>query len=232
QNKVAVITGAAGDLGKAVVRQFIEHKAIVCALDYKIGRLKNSTVKPKNNKNFYGFEEVDVTDRSAMLELAQEIQRQVGVVDILVNTVGGFTSGEMVHELSSQTWRYMMDLNVQSLLNAAAAFVPGMVNKGYGKVIAIGARASMVGSAKNGVYAAAKAALLRFTESMAAELKPMNIQVNCVLPGTIDTLQNRQDMPNADYSKWVTPEQVANVILFLASAESDGISGAAIPVFG
>jgi NAD(P)-dependent dehydrogenase (short-subunit alcohol dehydrogenase family) len=88
------------------------------------------------------------------------------------------------------------------------------------------------GSARMGAYAAAKAAVLRLTESMSAELKSANIQVNCVLPGTIDSPQNRQAMPDADISKWVTPEQVAQAILFLSSPEADAITGAALPVYG
>jgi len=139
---------------------------------------------------------------------------------------------ETVYEMSSITWQKMMNLNVQSFLNTSAAFVPGMVEMGHGKIISIGSKSSLQGGAKTGAYAAAKGALLRLTESMAAELKPHDIQVNCVLPSTIDTQENRQSMPSADFSNWVKPDEIAQVILYLSSPMSDVITGAAVPVFG
>jgi len=103
---------------------------------------------------------------------------------------------------------------------------------GHGKIISIGSKSSLQGGGKIGAYAAAKSALLRLTESMAAELKPHDIQVNCVLPSIIDTPENRQSMPSADFSKWVKPEEIAQVILYLSSSMSGVITGAAVPVFG
>lgn len=232
ENKIVVVTGAAGNLGKAVIAKFLENNAIVCGLDHKAGRLHAFISESDSNQRLYAFENVDVTDRHAMQELGDRVKAQVGVADILVDTVGGFTYGDRVHELSEAAWTKMFNLNVQSFLNTTSVFVPGMISKGSGKVVAVGARASLAGRAKSGAYAAAKGALLRLTESMAEELKTVGIQVNCVLPGTIDTPENRKDMPNADFSKWVTPDQVAEVILFLASEKASGVTGAAIPIFG
>jgi NAD(P)-dependent dehydrogenase (short-subunit alcohol dehydrogenase family) len=107
-----------------------------------------------------------------------------------------------------------------------------MIEKRRGKVISIGAKAALRGGASTGAYAAAKAALLRLTESMSEELKKHNIQVNCVLPSTIDTPENRQDMPNSDFSKWVSPDSLADVILFLSSPAANAITGVSIPVYG
>jgi NAD(P)-dependent dehydrogenase (short-subunit alcohol dehydrogenase family) len=204
----------------------------VCGLDHKSGRL-NAIVDDNNAKGrFIPFDNIDVADRDAMKDVAQRIKDEVGFVQVVVNTVGGFSYGEAVHEISPTTWQKMMNLNVHSLLNSAAAFVPGMIEQGQGKFIAVGSKASLAGGGKTGAYAAAKGAVLRLIESMSAELKSKNIQANCVLPGTIDTPENRREMPNADTSKWVTPEQVAQVIQFLASPEADGITGAALPIFG
>lgn len=232
KDQVIVVTGAAGNLGRAVAKAFLEAGGTVCALDHRAGRLASLFPEDDRQGILQIYEQVDVTDRAGMVALGQRIRGEVGTVDVLVNTVGGFTMGERVDEISAKTWRSMMDLNVTSLLNAAAAFVPDMMTAGHGKVVLVGSGASLKGGAKMGAYAAAKSAVLRLTESMAAELKASNIQANCVLPGTIDTPENRQAMPGADVSKWVTPKQVAQAILFLASPAADGITGTALPVTG
>ncbi|MDY6868280.1 MAG: SDR family NAD(P)-dependent oxidoreductase [Chloroflexota bacterium] len=229
---IVLVTGAAGNLGRAVVNAFLVTGATVCALDHRQGRLQGSKGFSNTSGELHLFENVDVTNRQAVWELSEKVQAQVGKVNVLVNTVGGFTYGEMVHELSSETWEQMMSLNVRSFLNIAHAFIPGMQQEHKGKVVSVGSRSSFKGNAKTGAYAAAKSALLRLTESMAAELMPVNIQVNCVLPGTIDTPENREAMPNADFEKWVAPEAIAQVILFLSSPAADAISGTAIPIYG
>lgn len=231
-DKVIVVTGGAGNLGQAVVKGFLESNGTVCGLDHKIGRLHQFKTSKDSAGSFYAFDEVDVTDKANMLSLGEKIKFEVGVVNVLVNTVGGFSIGEPVYGISGAIWQRMMNLNVTSFLNAAAAFVPSMIESGEGKVISIGAKAALQGMANGGAYSAAKAALLRLTESMAGELKQHNIQVNSVVPGIVDTPENRNDMPNADFDKWVRPEEVTEAILFLASSSADGISGAALPVYG
>jgi NAD(P)-dependent dehydrogenase (short-subunit alcohol dehydrogenase family) len=228
--KVIVVTGAAGNLGRAVADAFLVAGGTVCGLDHRQGRLAEMFTKQSENLHIY--ENVDLTDRQALIALAEQIEAEVGNVDVLVNTVGGFTMGERVDQISAETWDRIMNINVISLLNAAAAFVPGMLAAGQGKVVSVGSGAALKGGAKMGAYAAAKAAVLRLTESMAAELKGNHIQANCILPGTIDTPENRQAMPNADFDKWVTPEQVAQVILFLSSPAADAVTGTAVPITG
>jgi NAD(P)-dependent dehydrogenase (short-subunit alcohol dehydrogenase family) len=131
-----------------------------------------------------------------------------------------------------ETWDLMLDLNLRTTLVAARAVIPTMLAQHYGKIITIAARAAIVGAANMAAYAAAKAAVLRLTESLSAEVKHAGINVNCVLPGTLDTAQNRQERPDADFSKWVTPEAVAWVILFLASDAARAVHGAAVPAYG
>jgi NAD(P)-dependent dehydrogenase (short-subunit alcohol dehydrogenase family) len=229
-DKVIVVTGAAGNLGGAVVDAFLAAGGTVCGLDHRQGRLAEMFSLQAGNLHIY--ENVDLTDREALIVLGEQIKAEVGQVNVLVNTVGGFTMGERVDQISAETWERMMTINVISFLNAAAAFVPGMIAAGKGKVVTVGSGAALKGGVKMGAYAATKAAVLRLTESMAGELKDNNIQANCILPGTIDTAENRQAMPNADFSKWVTPEQVAQVILFLSSPAANVVSGAAVPITG
>lgn len=228
--KVIVVAGSAGNLGQAVVTSFLEAGGTVCALDHRRGRL--AEIYPPENGQLHFYEGVDSADRSAMIAVDKKIQTEVGPVNVLVNTVGGFAMGERVDQITAVTWQHMMNLNVHSFLNASAAFVPAMMAAGQGKVVAVGAGAALKGGAKMGAYSAAKSALLRLVESMAAELKSSHIQVNCILPGTIDTPENRQAMPDADFDKWVKPEQIAQAIMFLASPASDAITGAALPVSG
>jgi NAD(P)-dependent dehydrogenase (short-subunit alcohol dehydrogenase family) len=178
------------------------------------------------------FENIDLSQPAVVSLLKAAVHERVGPMDIVVHTVGGFTYGEKVYELSPETWQKMLDINVTAFLNLAKAFVPDLVKKGKGKVITVGAKSALKGGAKMGAYGATKAALLRLTESLAAELAPEGVQVNCVLPGTIDTPNNRAEMPKADFSKWVPTEKIAETILFLASPEADAITGAAIPVYG
>jgi len=230
--KIVVVAGAAGNLGKAVVRAILKADGIVIGIDHRKDRMEEIFQFTSDKAQFYPRENVDVTNTEAVLGLSEEIFSSFGKVDVLVNTVGAFSMDSGVHDFDRKTFQRMMGLNVYSFLNLSKAFVPQMIKKGYGKVISIGAKASLKGSAKMGAYAASKAALLRLNESLASELKSKNIQVNCILPGTLDTPQNRMNMPNADYSKWVSPDEVADVILFLASPNSDAVSGAAIPVFG
>lgn len=232
KGKLVVVTGAAGNLGKAVVEAFLKSGAIVFGIDRLKGRMDTFSRTVSSADKFFPMEEIDVTDIDAVMSLADEIQQNHGEIDVLVNTVGAFTTDAGIFKLDRKTFQRMMGLNVYSFLNVTKAFVPHLLKKGSGKVISIGAKAALKGSAKMGAYAASKAALLRITESLAAELKSENIQVNCILPGTIDTPENRQDMPNADFSEWVSPEKIAEVILFLASSMSDEITGALIPVYG
>jgi NAD(P)-dependent dehydrogenase (short-subunit alcohol dehydrogenase family) len=232
RGKLVVVTGAAGNLGKAVVKEFLESGAIVFGLDHSKGRLDAYSQMPAYEGQFFTMEEVDVTDIDVIMSLAEEIKQNHGGIDILVNTVGGFTTDAGIHELDPKSFQRMMGLNVYSFLNVTKGFVPHMIKKKGGKVVCVGAKAGLKASANMGAYAASKAALMRLSESLAAELKPFNIQVNCVLPGIIDTPQNRKSMPKADFSAWVPPKKIAAVILFLASSKSDAITGGLIPVYG
>jgi NAD(P)-dependent dehydrogenase (short-subunit alcohol dehydrogenase family) len=140
--------------------------------------------------------------------------------------------GKPVHETADETWKFLFDINVRTVVQTARAVVPRMLASGGGKIVNIGAYAAQKGGADMGAYAASKSAVIRLTESMAAELRAKNINVNCVLPTVIDTPENRAAMPKADPNRWVAPQDLASVIVFLASDASRAMHGAAVPVTG
>ena len=175
---------------------------------------------------------VDLTDAKAVQGTVAQALDLFGRVDVLVNTAGGWRGGAKVHETDLDTLAFLVSLNVRTMLVASKAVIPHMLERGRGRIVNVGARAGLKGTARSGVYAAAKSAVIRLTESMAAELGREGIGVNCVLPSTIDTPQNREAMPKADPSRWVEPEAIADVILFLSSDRARAVQGATIPVYG
>ncbi len=230
--RVALVTGAGGNLGRAVANAFRVAGAKTVLVDRDAKRLRQ--IFPELQSSSEHMLAVG-TDLMAPGELDGVVARAVelfGRLDVLVNTVGGFRAGQPLHETPMETWDLLLDLNLRTTLVAARAVIPTMLAQRYGKIITIAARAAMAGAANMAAYTAAKAAVLRLTESLAAEVKQAGINVNCVLPGTLDTPQNRQERPDADFSKWVTPEAVACVILFLASDAARAIHGASVPVYG
>ena len=228
--KIVVVTGAAGNLGRAVVKAFLEQGATVFGLDYKSGRMADLQPQEESAGMFFPMDNIDVTDQTLVDDAAVKVHQLAGKADILINCLGGFTYGEPVYQMSPETWEWMMSINVGSFLNLTRTFMPDLLEKGSGKVVAVGAGASQKGGVKIGAYSAAKSALLRLVESLAGEVSRKGIQVNCVLPRTIDTPQNRAEMPNADRSTWVSPEELADVILCLSSPSAAHINGVALPI--
>jgi NAD(P)-dependent dehydrogenase (short-subunit alcohol dehydrogenase family) len=129
-------------------------------------------------------------------------------------------------------WDFLFGVNLRTTLLCCRAVIPQMLRQGGGIIVNVASRDGLAGSAGYSAYSASKSAVLRLTESLAAELKNSNINVNCIMPGTIDTPQNRKAIPNGDFSKWVEPEAIAEVILFLISNAARAINGAALPVYG
>ncbi len=229
--KVVIVTGAAGALGSAVANHFKTGGARVAHLDYSLELLEKTFPACNEDKdNLYMA--ADLTDRDSTAAAIENIANTMGGIDILANIAGGFLMGEKVHETSDKTWDFLFNLNTRSIINTTAAAVPMMLKKGSGKIVNISAGAAKEGLALMGPYIASKSAVWRLTESMAQELREQNINVNCIMPGIIDTERNRQDMPDADFFKWVPPEEIAKVIGFLSSDNAAMVHGAAIPVFG
>ncbi len=215
--KRVAVTGAEGNLGRAVAAAFRRAGARLVLIDI----VEAAAAGAERHT-------VDLTDREATA-LAFEA---IGAVDVLCNIAGGFDMGVAVHETPDSMWDRLFDLNARTLLNAVRAAVPAMVAAGGGAIVNVGAGAALAGRADMGAYCASKSVVVRLTESMAAELKAKGINVNCVLPSIIDTPENRAAMPNADFGDWVAPDALADVIRFLASDAARAIHGAALPVSG
>jgi NAD(P)-dependent dehydrogenase (short-subunit alcohol dehydrogenase family) len=220
-NQVVALTGANGNLGRAVAQAALAQGARVALLDVAAGADLAASAPERASVH-----QVNLLDAEA----TRACFAAIGRVDVLCNIAGGFSMGDPVHATSEEVWTRMLDLNVRTLLNSVRAAVPGMIERRRGKIVNVGATGGVSGQAGMGAYSAAKSAVIRITESMAAELKRKGINVNCVLPSIIDTPQNRAAMPNADPSQWVAPADLANVILFLASDEARAVHGAALPV--
>ena len=229
-NKVVLVTGAAGNLGQAVAQTLISSGARCVLADRSRDRLAALYLSPSESVLLAG--DTDFTDEAAVSRMVDSALKRFGRIDGLVNTIGGFTGGKPVHEDDLAGWDRMMAINLRTTLLSCRAVIPAMIRQGGGRIVNVGARAALGGVAGLGAYVAAKSAVIRLSETLAAELKDKAITVNCVLPGTIDTPENRRDMPKADFSRWVPPSDIAEVIVFLVSDASRAVSGASIPVYG
>lgn len=231
QDKVVVITGAAGNLGQAVAGAFASRGAGLALLDISDEGLAATRDQLPQETQVLTLK-TNLLEADSVAETINKVMEAYGRIDVLANIAGGFTMGPPLHETPDRDWDFMMGLNARSVFHMARAVIPHMLTQGSGRIVSVSARAAREGKAKMGPYCASKAAVITLTETLAAEHKHAGINCNCILPGTIDTPQNRADMPDADYSKWVPPEALADVVVFLASDAARCVTGAAIPVYG
>jgi NAD(P)-dependent dehydrogenase (short-subunit alcohol dehydrogenase family) len=223
EGKVIVVTGALGALGKVVAAAALARGARVAGVDHAA-----SQVAATPDRIELGG--VDLTDAAQAKKAIDGAASHFGKCDALINIAGGF-SFETVAEGDPKTWQRMYALNLLTALNASQSAIPHLVASGSGRIVNIGAIGALQAGSGMGAYAASKAGVHRLTEALAAEWKG-KITVNAVLPSIIDTPANRASMPNADFAKWVTPEELANVILFLAGDAASAVTGALLPVSG
>jgi 3-oxoacyl-[acyl-carrier protein] reductase len=221
--KIIVITGASGALGQVVLERAVKSGATIAAIDH-------SARTPASTPDRLQIGGVDLSDAAQADAAIAAVVKQFGKIDVLINIAGAFTF-ENIADGNNKSWETMHRLNLLTALNASRAAIPHLTSSKAGRIINIGAMGALQAGAGMGPYAASKAGVHRLTETLAAELKG-KVTVNAVLPSTIDTVANRRDMPNADFSKWVTPDELASVILFLASDAASALTGALLPVSG
>jgi NAD(P)-dependent dehydrogenase (short-subunit alcohol dehydrogenase family) len=227
--KVIMVTGAAGNLGRAVVARFAREDARLVLVDRDQARLDQLAAETNVDSLPAA---VELTQPAAVAELIKRAEERFGHIDILAHTVGGYEAGKPVHEADSAVFERMLALNFWPVVITCGAVAKHMLEHGVaGAIVVVLARAALKGSKDHSAYTASKAAAQRIVESMAAELRDHGINVNGVLPSTIDTPANREAMPNADFSKWVKPADVANAIAFLASPAARAIHGVSLEVY-
>ena len=232
KDRVVVVSGAAGNLGGVVSHAVVSSGAKTGLLDRRPGRLQEVCGHLADDPKHVLIGTVDMTDPNSVENSFQQVIDRHGRVDVLVNAIGGFRGGAPIHETTLEDWDFMFDLNARSVFLSCRTAVPHMLRQGSGKIVNIAARPGLRGAANSGAYSGAKSAVIRLTESLSDELKDQGINVNCVLPGHLDTPENREQTPDADFTDWVAPSAVADVILFLASDEASAVHGSAIPAYG
>jgi NAD(P)-dependent dehydrogenase (short-subunit alcohol dehydrogenase family) len=228
QQTTVVVTGAFGALGTAVARRFAARGA-------RLGLIGHAAVPPAAAQEFAGIHVlvggVDLTSMEAAAAAVRSVASPAGAIHVLANIAGGFR-WETLEEGSVATWELMFAMNLKTAVVACKAALPYLIASGAGRIINVGAGAATRAAAGMGAYAASKAGVERLTEALAAELHDRNVTVNAILPGIIDTPANRAAMPKADVTRWVQPDAVADVVVFLASEAARSVNGAAIRVFG
>jgi len=232
QGRIAIVTGGSGALGNAVALDLVGNNvrvAVPYASDEHWAALENRAGPA--GERLWGAK-ADITRAAAVERFVADVIARWGRVDFLVCLAGGFAAGK-VHETSEETWNRMFDLNLRTVYLAAHAVLPVMIQQNFGRIVTTSSGAILNGGgAGMAAYAVSKGAVRQLTEILAAELKGFNIHAHCILPGTMDTEANRRAMPNADFSQWVSTEDVARVIRFLLSDDARAVRSVGVPVLG
>jgi NAD(P)-dependent dehydrogenase (short-subunit alcohol dehydrogenase family) len=231
QSQCFIVTGAAGNLGAAVAATLAARGANLVLVDRTEAALAEVAGRLPDANRVLTLAGIDLTKPDDARRMVASAMDRFGRIDGLVNTIGGFRMGRVAEDALAG-WDFLMDINARVALVASAAVVPVMAARKSGRIVHIAAGAGLKGGAGLAAYSAAKSAVMRIVEALAEEHRADGITVNCVLPSTIDTPQNRAAMPDADTSAWVQPSAIADAIALLLTAEARAITGAAIPVTG
>ena len=226
--KTAIVTGGSGNVGRAVVRRLTAEGAGVVVADLAPPRQED--LAAMGDAASVRFHETDLTDEAAVRQLVSAAGEDGGP-DLLINVAGGFRFGPRVEDLAEADWDAMLQLNLKSAFLCIKSVLPGMKQRNYGRIVSIAARSGLKGDAMVAPYAVSKGGVILLTQSVADEVKDYDINVNAVLPSIVDTPPNREAMSRANFGRWVQADDLAEVILFLASDRSRAITGAAIPVY-
>lgn len=229
KDKVALVTGATGALGSVTSRRFHAAGARLVLCDLSADRLHALREEFGDDPPCLQ-ERTDVTDATQVEALIERALDAFGRIDILLNIAGGYRAGSVV-ETSEADLDLALALNLKSVFLMCRAVVPHMIAQRWGRIINIGARTGLQGRAGSSAHAISKGGVILLTESLADEVRDQGVTANVLIPSTIDTPANRQAWPQADFSKWVPPEHLAEVMLFLCSEKAQSISGARITVF-
>src|SRR6266478_9892283 len=224
-DRVVLITGAKGGLGSFVTERFLATGATI------VGASRSIAAEDFQGANFVALP-VDFTKAAAVHGAIESIVKRHGRLDALVHVLGGFAGGTPVAETDDATWEQMRDLNLTSAFYVLRATIPHLRKSGSGRIVAIGSLTAVEPHAGLGAYVTFKSALVSLVRTVALENKDAGLTANVILPGTMDTHANRKAMPGADFSKWLKPAEVADLVLWLVDERAARITGAAIPIDG
>ncbi len=229
--RAVIIAGASGGLGPAIVKAYYAFGDNVVLAGQSMDGLQAVKTELNLDNERSLLVAGDQTSPNDVKDLVNKANERFGSIDVLVNVTGGFRAGT-VESTEPKSWDFMIALNLNAAFYAANAVLPSMIDQGRGKLIFISAKPGESFTGGVTAYSVSKAALNAMIKNMAAEISGRGVTANAVAPATLDTPANREAMPNADTSKWVTPEALANVITFLSSDAADDINGAIVPVYG
>jgi len=229
EGKVALIAGGAGGLGRIVVRHLASLGAsIAVPLHSEADRAS----LPGGSSARIFSEVCDIADEKSAARFVDEVEKRFGSIDILINLAGGFAGGKLIEDVPTQEWREMLDGNLTTAFLMCRSVLPVLRKKNAGRIISIAAMPALTSGAKRGPYAIAKRGVITLTETIADEVRGTGITANAIAPSIILTAANKNSMPDADSSRWVTPEEIAALIAFLCSDEARSISGNVIRIYG
>ena len=241
-DQVILVTGGTGALGSKVAELFLKFSPKAIIISYRSEKEmqelkpkileKNSGEGKENHHTLIEFVKADITNEDAVKTLISIIMKKFGQVHVLANVVGGYIGGKSVSETDEEEWDKMMLINLKSAFLISKHVLAHMKKKKFGKIVHISSASGAKANGNDSAYAASKAGLIRLVESMAEESRGFNITINCILPTIIDTESNRRAMPTANFSTWIPPAELAKVVCFLSSIDSNVINGVAIPTRG
>lgn len=230
--KVVLITGATGALGSAIVGEFAQTEALLALTSRSPQKLEQLVIETGSSAERVFTMVSDVTQADQVQDLMAAVVAHFGRVDVLLNTVGGWSGGQPVEKTSVEEWNQMLTLNLHSAFLLSRAVLPTMLEAGWGRIVHVSSKTAVEPRAKVAGYAVSKMGVITLTEVIAAEVKGTGVTANVILPSIIDTPANRASMPKADPSKWVPPERIAATMRFLCSDAAASINGARLPIYG
>lgn len=232
--KIVLVTGATGGLGRAVVRRLVASGADVAAAVRDEKKFQELVAFAGGSREALASFMADATSETDVREMVEAVLRRYGRIDALVNLVGAYRGGVDIAGTTEADWDFLMRTNLKSAFLCSRAVLPAMVRAGSGRIVNVAARPALEakGRANSAAYAVSKAGVVVLTAAISEEFRRSGITANCVVPGTIDTPENRAAIPGGDHAHWAAPGDIAEVIAFLVSDESSVMSGAAIPVYG
>lgn len=232
KDRVAIITGGTGALGSAFTKAFLDEGALVAVPVHRHRELDTLERSPSESLHRLLPVPADLVSREAVRAFVQKVLEDLKCVDYLIHTVGAYAGGRRVEEVTEDEWDRLIDTNLKTAFLMSNAVLPGMRARGFGRIITIGAMPALHPTAKRGPYQISKRALITLTETIAEETKGTGITANAICPSTILTPENVKSMPDADTSKWVSPEEIVSLAAFLCTEDARSINGNAIKIFG